>query len=127
MIPDDLRYTREHEWVRRDGDVVRVGITDYAQQALGDVVYVQLPAVGAEVAAGESCGEIESTKSVSDLFAPVTGTVHATNDALAAAPELVNSSPYEEGWLVEVQVAPDVDAGSLLSADEYGRHIGSEA
>lgn len=127
MIPDDLGYTPEHEWVRRDGDVARVGITDYAQEALGDVVYVQLPPVGTEVVAGQPCGEIESTKSVSDLFAPVSGTVLATNDALAAAPELVNSAPYGDGWLVEVRVAADADAAALLSADEYGRQIGSQA
>ncbi len=113
-IPADLYYTAEHEWVRRSGDdTVRVGITDFAQSALGDVVYVQLPDVGAELTAGESFGEVESTKSVSDLFAPVSGTVSAVNDELEGSPQLVNSDPYEAGWLVEVQVS---DAGELESA-----------
>ncbi len=124
MIPEDLLYTREHEWVRRDGDVVRVGITDYAQQALGDVVFVQQPAVGAAVTAGQACGEIESTKSVSELFAPVTGTVEATNEALGGAPELVNTAPYEDGWILEVRLPAGEDPVDLLTADEYGQHIG---
>ncbi|MGH3745747.1 MAG: glycine cleavage system protein GcvH [Mycobacteriales bacterium] len=125
MIPAELQYTREHEWVRRDGDVVRIGITDYAQQALGDVVFVQQPAVGDALTAGQPCGEIESTKSVSDLFAPVDGTVQATNEALGSAPELVNSAPYGDGWILEVSVPPGTEATGLLTADEYARHIGA--
>ncbi len=122
-IPAELYYTEEHEWVQRTGaDTVRVGITDYAQSALGDVVFVQLPDVGAEVTSGESFGEVESTKSVSDLYAPVSAKVVAVNGDLEASPQLVNSDPYGEGWLVDLQV----DAGSLddalsglLSADAY--------
>ncbi len=113
-IPSDLHYTAEHEWVRRSGeDTVRVGITDFAQSALGDVVFVQLPDVGSQVTAGESFGEVESTKSVSDLFAPVSGTVSAVNGDLDGSPQLVNSDPYGSGWLVDVQVS---DAAELESA-----------
>jgi glycine cleavage system H protein len=113
-IPSDLHYTAEHEWVRRSGeDTVRVGITDFAQSALGDVVFVQLPDVGAEVTAGESFGEVESTKSVSDLFAPVSGTVSAVNGDLEGSPQLVNSDPYGAGWLLDVQVS---DAAELEAA-----------
>ncbi len=111
-IPADLQYTSEHEWVQRTGDTtVRVGITDYAQAALGDVVFVQLPDVGAEVTAGESFGEVESTKSLSDLYAPLTAKVVAVNGDLEGSPELVNSDPYGAGWLVEL----DVDAATLAS------------
>jgi glycine cleavage system H protein len=123
-IPADLRYTVEHEWVRRTGDdTVRVGITDFAQSSLGDVVYVQLPAVGAEVTAGQSFGEVESTKSVSDLYAPITATVVGVNADLEADPGLVNSDPYGRGWLVELRVPTDtVESGlaALLDADGYG-------
>ena len=111
-IPADLQYTTEHEWVQRTGDTtVRVGITDYAQSALGDVVFVQLPEVGADVTAGESFGEVESTKSLSDLYAPLTAKVVAVNGDLEGSPELVNSDPYGAGWLVEL----DVDAATLAS------------
>ena len=103
--PSGLRYTAEHEWVRVDGDTVRVGITSFAQEALGDVVYVSLPTVGDAVVAGDTCGEVESTKSVSDLYAPVSGEVSAVNGALDATPELVNSDPYGEGWMYELTVA----------------------
>ncbi|OMC37061.1 glycine cleavage system protein H [Mycobacterium colombiense] len=113
-IPPDLRYTAEHEWVRRSGDdTVRVGITDFAQSALGDVVFVQLPDVGTELTAGESFGEVESTKSVSDLYAPVSGKVTAVNSELDDSPQLVNSDPYGGGWLLDVRVS---DAGELESA-----------
>ena len=123
-IPADLRYTAEHEWVRRSGDdTVRVGITDFAQSALGDVVFVQLPDVGSEVTAGESFGEVESTKSVSDLFAPVSGTVSAVNGDLDASPQLVNSDPYGAGWLLDVQVSDAAELESaistLLDAETY--------
>jgi glycine cleavage system H protein len=115
-IPSDLRYTAEHEWVRRSGDdTVRVGITDFAQSALGDVVFVQLPDVGSAVTAGESFGEVESTKSVSDLFAPVSGTVSAVNGELADSPQLVNSDPYGAGWLLDVQVSDAAELESTLS------------
>ena len=113
MYPDDLSYTIEHEWVRNPGEqtgAVRVGITHYAQDALGDIVYVSLPEVGATVAAGEPCGELESTKSVSDVYAPVSGEIVARNEALDATPELVNTDPYGGGWLFEVVPS---DAGQL--------------
>jgi glycine cleavage system H protein len=122
-IPADLYYTTEHEWVRRtDADTVRVGITDYAQSALGDVVFVQLPDIGADVAAGDSFGEVESTKSVSDLYAPVSAKVVAVNGDLEGSPQLVNSDPYGEGWLLDLQVeAGSLDEGlaGLLDADGY--------
>ncbi len=123
-IPSDLHYTAEHEWVRRSGDdTVRVGITDFAQSALGDVVYVQLPDVGTELTSGESFGEVESTKSVSDLYAPVSGTVTAVNSDLEGSPQLVNSDPYGAGWLVDVQVSDvaELESGisSLLDAQAY--------
>lgn len=125
-LPSDLYYTAEHEWVRRTGDgTVRVGITDFAQAALGDVVYVQLPDAGTGVAAGEPFGEVESTKSVSDLYAPLTGSVSAVNADLDANPGLVNSDPYGAGWLVELQVANadsailDESLSELLTADAY--------
>jgi len=115
-IPSDLHYTAEHEWVRRSGeDTVRVGITDFAQSALGDVVFVQLPDVGSQVTAGESFGEVESTKSVSDLFAPVSGTVLAINGDLDGSPQLVNSDPYGSGWLVDVQVSDAAELESTIS------------
>lgn len=122
-IPADLYYTSEHEWVLRTGaDTVRVGITDYAQGALGDVVFVQLPDVGAELSAGDAFGEVESTKSVSDLYAPVTAKVVAVNGDLDGSPELVNSDPYGEGWLVDLRLEEgtleDALAG-LLDADGY--------
>ena len=111
MNPDDLKYTAEHEWVRVvDGDTLRLGITAYAQEALGDIVFVSLPAVGGEVEPGVSLGEVESTKSVSDVYAPVAGTVTARNEQLDAAPELVNSDPYGEGWMVEIAVRGGADA-----------------
>ena len=115
-IPADLHYTAEHEWVRRSGDdTVRVGITDFAQSALGDVVFVQLPDAGSEVTAGESFGEVESTKSVSDLFAPVSGTVSAVNGDLDGSPQLVNSDPYGAGWLLDVRVSDAAELESALS------------
>ncbi|OBH48126.1 glycine cleavage system protein GcvH [Mycobacterium mantenii] len=123
-IPPDLRYTAEHEWVRRSGDdTVRVGITDFAQSALGDVVFVQLPDVGTELTAGESFGEVESTKSVSDLYAPVSGKVSAVNTDLDGSPQLVNSEPYGAGWLLDVQVSEvgelESAISSLLDAEAY--------
>jgi glycine cleavage system H protein len=119
-LPEDLKYTAEHEWVRAtDGHTVRVGITDYAQGALGDIVYVSLPAIGTEAAPGQPLGEVESTKSVSDVFAPVAGTVLTRNDALEGQPELLNSDPYGEGWIVEIEVADIGVLNSLLDADAY--------
>lgn len=125
-VPDDLKYTPEHEWVRStDGSTtVRVGITDYAQEALGDVVYVSLPEVGAAVEKGAAVGEIESTKSVSDIYAPLAGTVTARNEALDATPELINSGPYGEGWLLELEVTDETEFGDLLDAAAYGTLAG---
>lgn len=119
-VPDDLKYTAEHEWVRVDGSsTARIGITDYAQQALGDVVYVSLPDVGASVQKGAAVGEIESTKSVSDLYAPLTGTVTARNDDLDAQPELINSDPYGAGWVVEIELTDAGETDTLLTAPAY--------
>jgi len=117
--PSGLRYTAEHEWVRVDGDTVRVGITSFAQEALGDVVYVSLPTVGEAVVAGDTCGEVESTKSVSDLYAPVSGEVSAVNGALDATPELVNSDPYGEGWMYELTVSDAGALDGLMHVDAY--------
>jgi glycine cleavage system H protein len=117
--PEELRYTREHEWVREDGDTVRVGVTDFAQEALGDIVFVTLPEVGAEVTAGQPCGEVESTKSVSDIYAPVSGTVVARNETLDASPELVNSDPYGEGWMMEIRPEDPGSVQGLLDAGSY--------
>ncbi len=123
--PDDLRYTAEHEWVQqREDGVVRVGITAYAQDALGDVVFVTLPEDGTPVAPGQACGEVESTKSVSDIFAPITGTVTARNAALDANPELVNSSPYGEGWMFEVRPDDPASVEALLDAAGYRELLG---
>jgi len=120
QTPENLRYTAEHEWVEVTADGrVRFGITDHAQDALGDIVFVTLPAVGASVAAGEPCGEVESTKSVSDIYAPVSGTVVARNDAVETSPETLNSDPYGDGWLAEVEVADVSVVESLLDAATY--------
>ena len=126
MYPEDLKYTAEHEWVRQVGEgdetLLRVGITSYAQEALGDIVFVTLPAVGTDLTQGQSVGEVESTKSVSDIYAPVAGTVTATNDALDAAPELVNSDPYGEGWMFEVRSSDGPPSG-LMDAAAYGELV----
>ena len=120
-IPSDLRYTKEHEWVASTSTnlVVRMGITDFAQGALGDIVYVQLPKIGEKVIADKVCGEVESTKSVSEIFAPVSGTVSAINEALGANPEIINADPYIGGWLLEITM--DSETSGLLSAAEYGQ------
>jgi glycine cleavage system H protein len=118
-IPQELRYSREHEWVRVDGSIARIGITDFAQESLGDVVFVQLPDVGIEIVAGASASEIESTKSVSDVYVPVSGAVHAVNAALVEKPELVNSDPYGEGWILEVVLADPAELEALLDAEQY--------
>jgi glycine cleavage system H protein len=120
VIPEDLRYTAEHEWVAPAGDgPVRVGITDFAQDALGDIVYVQLPEQGAAVQAGEALGEVESTKSVSEIYAPISGTVAGRNDRLADQPELINTDPYGAGWLVEIEPADRSAVDGLLDAAGY--------
>lgn len=127
MFPENLKYTSEHEWVRAPGDAegsVRVGITDFAQDALGDIVYVSLPQVGDAVTAGDTCGELESTKSVSDIYAPVSGAVVAVNTTLDSTPELVNNDPYEAGWLFEVSVADPSQVESLMDAEAYQAGLG---
>ena len=120
-VPEDLRYSPEHEWVRRldDGSRVRIGITDFAQDALGDVVFVDLPDTGDSIGAGDSVGELESTKSVSDMYAPVAGTVAAVNDALADNPALVNEDPYGDGWLIEVDATDLAALDELMDAAAY--------
>jgi glycine cleavage system H protein len=119
QVPQHLRYSSDHEWVSVDGTRARVGITDYAQDALGDVVYVQVPTVGAAVAAGDSFGEVESTKSVSDVYAPVSGTVVAVNDTLSSSPEALNQDPYGAGWLCEIEMSDASQADALLDAAAY--------
>lgn len=123
-IPDDLRYSTDHEWIRTEGNRVRIGITDYAQDALGDVVFVQVPEMGVQVAAGASISEVESTKSVSDIYAPVAGTVVEVNDALDGTPEKLNSDPYGDGWICVIETDEADEAGeSLLDADAYRKLI----
>lgn len=119
MIPEDLYYSQEHEWVRLDGDVAVIGITDFAQDQLGDIVYVDLPAQGDLVQAGSVVGELESTKSVSDVFVPVSGEVIARNDALESSPEVINSDPYGEGWLLKVRVSDEDPTDGLLDPTGY--------
>jgi len=119
QVPTQLRYTKDHEWVAITGSKVRVGITDYAQDALGDIVYVQVPAAGTTVSAGDTFGEVESTKSVSDIYAPVSGSVVAVNEALATAPESVNSDPYGDGWLCEIECSDVSQFDTLLDAAAY--------
>ena len=118
-FPDDLRYSREDEWARVDGDRATIGISDYAQQQLGDIVFVELPEVGAELIGGEPFGVVESVKAVSDLFAPISGKVVALNEALADAPEHVNESPYGDGWMLEIQIADAAALDALLDVDAY--------
>ena len=122
-VPEHLRYSSDHEWISVDGDVARIGITDYAQDALGDVVFVQAPDVGADVAAGESFGEVESTKSVSDVYAPVAGTVLEVNDALADSPQALNDDPYGEGWICTIRMSDPAQYDALLDAAAYGALI----
>jgi glycine cleavage system H protein len=119
LIPTELRYSNDHEWAKANGDVIRIGITDYAQDALGDVVFVDLPKVGATIDVHGAIGEVESTKSVSEIYAPVGGTVSAVNDALTSAPELVNADPYGDGWICEITTTSGADYDALLDAAGY--------
>ncbi len=119
QIPEDLRYSSDHEWVRAEGGVARIGITDYAQDALGDVVFVDLPAVGTKVAAGASISEVESTKSVSDIYAPVSGTISDVNAELGDAPERLNEDPYGEGWICTIELDDPSQLDGLLDAAAY--------
>ncbi len=127
MYPKDLKYDREHEWVKVDGDVVTIGISHFAQDQLGEVVYVDLPSVGDAVTAGETFGEIESVKSVSELFSPVTGEVVEVNDGLSDAPEVVNEDPYGDGWMIKVSIADTAELDGLMAAEEYEAFVSEEA
>jgi glycine cleavage system H protein len=122
-FPEDLRYAPNHEWSRRNGDTIRMGISDFAQDALGDVVYVELPAAGSEIGAGEPYAEVESTKSVSDVYAPVSGTVVAVNNALDENPELVNTDPYGDGWFAEIEMSNPSEFDALMDLTAYQTHI----
>lgn len=126
-VPADLEYTDAHEWLRRLPDgTVEVGITDHAQHALGDLVYVELPEIGRALKAGEACAVVESVKSASDVYSPVTGEVIACNTELAKAPETINQDPYRAGWMMRVRVAPEADAGAILSAAQYAQFLDEE-
>lgn len=122
-IPDELKYSKDHEWIRLSGSIARVGITDYAQDALGDVVFVQLPESGKEVLAGQSCSEVESTKSVSDIYVPVSGLISNVNTQLSDSPNLINSDPYGDGWLMEIEVSDLSSVADLLDAAAYKMFI----
>jgi glycine cleavage system H protein len=126
MYPQNFRYTKEHEWVRVDGEIGTIGITDHAQQELGDIVYVDLPKVGAHVAQGASAGSVESVKAVSDFFAPVSGDVTEINQALADAPEKLNEDPHGEAWLMKIRLSAPAELEKLLSAAEYQKYIEAE-
>ena len=123
-IPSHLRYSADHEWAQLVGDRIRIGITDYAQDALGDVVFVQIPEVGSDVSSGETFSEVESTKSVSDIYAPVAGTVVAVNENLATNPELLNKDPYGEGWICEIQISDSAEFEKMLDSGAYQSLIG---
>jgi glycine cleavage system H protein len=118
-LPQELKYTKEHEWIRTEGDVAYVGVTDYAQEQLGDIVFIDIPSVGEELAAEEVFGTIEVVKTVSDLFLPVAGTVLEQNEALEDQPELVNQDPYGKGWIIKIKPAADADFSALLTVDQY--------
>ena len=122
-IPDDLKYSKDHEWIRLSGSIARVGITDYAQDALGDVVFVQLPESGIKVSAGQSCSEVESTKSVSDIYVPVSGSITNINNLLGDSPNLINTDPYGDGWIMEIEVSDLTSVAELLDASAYRQFI----
>ena len=126
-IPDDLRYSKEHEWVRTEGDVATIGITHFAQDQLGDVVFVELPEKGASVRQHASLGVVESVKAASDVYAPVSGEVIERNVKVIESPELVNRSPYQDGWLVKVRMTDKAEPAALLDADAYAAHVGDQA
>lgn len=127
MYPEDVKYTKEHEWARLEGSAVRVGITQFAQEALGDIVYVDLPAAGTKVSAGQPFGEVESTKSVSDIYSPVSGTILERNAGLEDSPELVNQEPYGQGWMVLIQLDDPSEVDGLMEAGEYQQVLASSA
>lgn len=124
-IPDHLKYSKEHEWVSVEGDVATIGITSHAQDQLGDVVFVELPEIGAEFSSGDTFGSVESVKAVSDLFAPLSGEIVEVNDGLEGAPETVNTDPYGEAWMVKMKLSNADEVGELLDARQYGEHVGS--
>ncbi|HEX5359591.1 MAG TPA: glycine cleavage system protein GcvH [Fluviicoccus sp.] len=124
--PNDLKYASSHEWARLDGDVVTVGITDHAQEALGDLVYVELPEVGDTVAAGDEAGVVESVKAASDIYAPVSGEVIAVNEALGDTPEIINTDPYNEGWIYKIRVSDVSELDNLMSGEEYDAQVAAE-
>jgi glycine cleavage system H protein len=126
MYPDNFRYTKEHEWVLAEGDTGKVGITDHAQQELGDIVYVDLPKVGARIEAGKSLGTVESVKAVSDIYSPVSGEVTQINETLADAPETLNSDPHGEAWLVKIRMSAPEEIQNLMSSADYQSYIGAE-
>lgn len=126
-IPDDLFYTKEHEWARREGNNVVVGISAYAQDSLGDIVFVELPKAGEELAQNDTFGVVESVKAVSDLFSPVTGKVAEINETVTKSPELINQDPYGDGWLIKVSILDDSELHNLMSAAEYEEYLGKEA
>jgi glycine cleavage system H protein len=126
-FPEELKYTEEHEWVMVEEDLAVVGITDFAQDALGDVVFVELPEVGTAVEAGKAFGVVESVKAVSDVYAPLTGTIEEINDDLIDAPEIINTSPYEDGWMVKIRMAEASDADELMDAEAYQALIAEES
>jgi glycine cleavage system H protein len=124
MTPDDRKYTKEHEWVKVEGKTGTIGITHFAQGELGDIVFLDLPRVGSKAERMKPFGSVEAVKTVSDLYAPVTGTIVAVNESLVSAPDLVNKDPYGKGWMVQIEMADAAEQGSLLSADDYKKHIG---
>lgn len=126
MYPEDLHYTKQHEWVRISGDVGAVGITDYAQNELGDIVYVDLPRIGAQLEAGKVMGSVESVKAVSDIYSPLSGEVIEINDTLATAPEKLNESPHADGWLVKIRLSAPDEISGLLSATDYEKYVAEE-
>jgi glycine cleavage system H protein len=125
-FPEDLKYSKEHEWARTENDGLVVGITDYAQDSLGEIVYVELPEEGSKVSRGEAFGVVESTKAVSDLYSPVTGTVAEVNDTLLDNPELINEDPYEDGWLIRITLSDASEVGDLMDASEYATFLEEE-
>ena len=127
MYPNNFQYTKEHEWVRVEGDTGTVGITDHAQQELGDIVYVELPKIGAQVEQGKGLGSVESVKAVSDIYAPISGEVVAVNDLLATSPEKLNEDPHGAAWLAKIRLSAPDEVKTLLSADDYQKYIGAEA
>lgn len=126
-FPEELKYTEEHEWVMVEEDLAVIGITDFAQDALGDVVFVELPEVGLSVEAGKAFGVVESVKAVSDIYAPISGTIEEINEDLIDAPEIINTSPYEDGWMIKIKMADAADVDSLMDADAYQALIAEES